>query len=1213
MRSFPTWQDKVADLDGVPQPIYDVAFIPETNQLVATAGAEILVYDAVEGELIRSLKAHKDTVLCLTSLRNGFASGGADKQVIIWNGKLEGILKYSHGDTIQAIAQSPIGGQVVSCTAGDFGMWSTEAKTVVKHKVGARICSISWTPDGQAFALGLFNGHISIRNKSGEEKVRIERGDSPIWSLAWNPSPNREYDTLAVADWNQRLSFFQISGRQVGKDRVLGYDPCAVSYFGSGEYVAIGGTDRKVTLWTCEGVKLGQVCEQEHWVWCCKVKPKQNYVAVGSHDGTIAVYQIVFNTVHGLYHDRYAFRENMTDVVIQHLSSNQRARIKCRDYVKKIAVHKDRLAVQLPEKVIIYELFHDDASDMHYRIKEKIQKKLECNLLVVTAQHIILCHERKLQCYNFLGEKEREWNLEALIRYIKVIGGPRGREGLLVGLKSGQILQIFINNPFPIPVIKQHAAVRCLDLSLHRKTLSVVDEHSTCYTYDLKSKQLLYQEPNANSVACNTELEDILCYSGNGMLNIKANNFPPHQQKMQGFVVGFKGSHIFCLHVYAMTIVDVPQSASLERYLDKKDYEAAYRIACLGVTETDWRRLAMEALEGMRLDVAHESFVRTRDVHFINLVRAAQRAQAEGKLDTQMLLADMHAYSGKFAEAASLYKKSGHQQKAIDMFTELNMWDQATQVAQDTHTNTENILQRKAQMQQERNDLMAAADTYIQVNDFMKAIDILGPHGWLDKLITVARRLEATDTKALSRCVYFFRKNGHHAYAAETLVKMGDIAHLLNLHVELGHWEDAFKLAETHPEFLESLYVPYATWLATNGQYIEAQENYRKAGKIDEALRVLEQLTESAVTEQRYDDAAYYYWTMAAEQLEMLPAETPREELTTPHQKALLRFRSTYGLAEVYHAYHFVSRYINEPFTSHLPETLFNMARFILHYLHHHETPAGISRVYTLYALAKLSQALGAFKLARYTYDKLQTMNVPAMWQEVIDVGTLTIRAKPLLDKETLQPVCYQCSTINPLLHPKGNHCINCLEPFVMSFYSFVSLPLVQFAVEPGITDAETARLIAMAPPSLDGRRSETSRSNEDVRGDGFPTPSSKSSARGGLVGASTSSSTSRPTTAGGTQMDPFSRQLASLERGGGTAYTPIKVGRKALMAMDRHAVVVRDWGKACLSIEYYRTMLADVPLVRCATCQHFFLEDEWAHQILASGCCSFCRAKATL
>lgn len=42
----------------------------------------------------------------------------------------------------------------------------------------------------------------------------------------------------------------------------------------------------------------------------------------------------------------------------------------------------------------------------------------------------------------------------------------------------------------------------------------------------------------------------------------------------QGFVVGFTGSKIFCLHVYAMSSVDVPQSAPMYQYLEKKMFRS---------------------------------------------------------------------------------------------------------------------------------------------------------------------------------------------------------------------------------------------------------------------------------------------------------------------------------------------------------------------------------------------------------------------------------------------------------------------------------------------------------------------------------------------------------------------------------------------------------------------------------------------------------------
>jgi intraflagellar transport protein 122 len=224
----------------------------------------------------------------------------------------------------QALAYNPVTQQLASATSIDFGMWSPEQKSVTKYKVSGKVLSCSWTNDGQYLALGQFNGHVSIRDRQGVEKVRIER-TAPVWTLSWSPPRADGVDVLAVGCWDKTLSFYQLSGVQLGKDREIKHDPCSLSYFGDGEYILLGGSDKKVSMFTKEGVFLAVVAERDDWVWSVKARPKQKFLAVGCNDGTIATFQTLFSTVHGLFQDRYAYRDTMTDVIIQHLSTEQKA------------------------------------------------------------------------------------------------------------------------------------------------------------------------------------------------------------------------------------------------------------------------------------------------------------------------------------------------------------------------------------------------------------------------------------------------------------------------------------------------------------------------------------------------------------------------------------------------------------------------------------------------------------------------------------------------------------------------------------------------------------------------------------------------------------------------------------------------------------------------------------------------------------------------
>ncbi|XP_018879953.3 intraflagellar transport protein 122 homolog isoform X2 [Gorilla gorilla gorilla] len=98
------------------------------------------------------------------------------------------------------------------------------------------------------------------------------------------------------------------------------------------------------------------------------------------------------------------------------------------------------------------------------------------------------------------------------------------------------------------------------------------------------------------------------------------------------------------------------------QYLDRKLFTEAYQIACLGVTDTDWRELAMEALEGLDFETAKKAFIRVQD-----LISSIEERKKRGETNNDLFLADVFSYQGKLHEAAKLYKRSGHENLAHEM------------------------------------------------------------------------------------------------------------------------------------------------------------------------------------------------------------------------------------------------------------------------------------------------------------------------------------------------------------------------------------------------------------------------------------------------------------------------------------------------------------------------------------------------------------------
>ncbi|PAV77093.1 hypothetical protein WR25_12873 [Diploscapter pachys] len=959
---------------------------------------------------------------------------------------------------------------LLSCSITDFGIWTNSDKNVVKQKTTSRCCCCAWTNDGQMFAIGFADGTVHIRkitNINDEPHVRIERGSEPVWALSFsithipsdmaykNSVEESIPEILTISDWNKTLAFYDTNGAKlITKDKHLNYTPNCMRYFNNGQFLVIGGTNKQLNLYTRYGLPLGTICQMDTWVWSVAAKPNSTIVVVGCVDGTIACYTLMFSTVHGLHQERYAFRDNMTEVIVQHLSKHTMARIRCNDLVKKVAVFGEKLAVQLSDKLHIYRQVsgENDNEQLEYKLVEKINKAFDCSLLVVCHHHIILCHEQNLQCYDQKGIKQREWVLQSNIRYIKVIGGPPGKETILVGLKAGQVCKIFVDNPFPLQLIQLKSAVRCIDINFSRTRIAVVDEENLCQVYDARSKECIFQEPNCNSVAFNNDNEDVICYSGGTTLTIKASTFPGHQQRMMGFVVGFSGNKVFCLHLYHMSAVEVPFTAQLYQYMEHKLFNEAYRIACLGVTEDEWQALATESLQNLELEIAAKAFARLKDYKMLHLIHEIKE-MIEAKEPEVLIKANILAYENRYKEVAALYRDHGYENKAMELFTDLKMFDEAQEIMSTATGETQKMLMRKrADWAKNSNQPKVAAEMLIASGDYDKAVDLIADNDWMDLAINVMRKLDRSDLDTLRKLANYFIQKNDYSLAAKIYTSINDIKSMVDMHVNAGHWTDAFALADHYPKYVEDVYIPYARHLAEQDRFDEAQRAYHKAGRDQEALWVLEQLTSNAVNEKRYADAGYYNWMLANQYMERAQDKPD----------LISKYRECIKLADIYYAYHQVFLFCNQPFTSLSLETLLNTARF----LSFQPSIGYISRVMVYFAIARIGRDLGAYKLCRDALDKLTQLKVPTRLQRSVDIMTITIRAKPFTDSEDLLPMCYRCGLNNPMTSELT--CVHCKTPFIFCYSTFDILPLVEFYISDDISKEEVLELIDAEPPLSD-------------------------------------------------------------------------------------------------------------------------------------------------
>ncbi|XP_077301549.1 intraflagellar transport protein 122 homolog [Arctopsyche grandis] len=467
-----------------------------------------------------------------------------------------------------------------------------------------------------------------------------------------------------------------------------------------GELILVCGVKGWI-ITTLEGVPVLKNSQQ--WVWSIEHCDNTNTIALGCLDGTLWCYQIVFNKVHGLYHEKYAYRENLTDVIIHHLTSGTKVKIKCHDKVQKIAIYKHRLAVQLPERIVIYE--QSDTDGMLYRVKEKIPQKAECSLLVATSSALLLCQDAKLVMIG--GKNLASWNVPASIRYVKVTT-VQNKEALLLGLANGEIWKVDLDEASMEVLVTIESAIRCFDLSSSKSMIAIVDESCCCHVYMIATQQLLFTEMLNQGDNASKALSVAEVYAYRGKFIDAARLYRSNGQSHRALTM----------------YTDLRLFHKAQEYMDSED------VSDLIKKRAEWAQHINEPR------VAAEMFLAAGDIKsaanimaqngWVDMLVETGRNLDKGASDNLYVVAQALISIGHLESATELYQKLGDQHAMVKMAVKMENWEQAFQLVKQNPEYKEEVYIPYAQQMARDNHFIEAHKAYHMGGQTESAARVLG-------------------------------------------------------------------------------------------------------------------------------------------------------------------------------------------------------------------------------------------------------------------------------------------------------------------------------------------------------------------------------------------------------------------------------------------------------------------------------------------------------